>query len=423
MTNKIDLPLLSFDEALKAVLDNCRVLTSEKVALADCLRRVLAEPLIAGFDLPQFNNSAVDGFGILVEDLIEASDAHPVQLKIVGEVAAGQRESADSQSPRLAPGQCIRILTGAPVPSSVEAVLMKEICPLAAHSSDTISVSKRARIGENIRMQGEEIESGATVLKPGELITPPVLGLIATLGLTEVTVYRNPRVAIIATGDELIEPGTPLQEGQIYNSNSYALAAALHSVGVKDVVRLHARDSREETMRVLNSALADADIIISAGGVSVGEYDFVKDVCEEQGIETVFWRTAIKPGKPVYFGVKRQTNQLVFGLPGNPVSALVTFNLFVRPALARVQGTASSPQRFRARAARNLKKNAGRLDFMRGNFAVTDSGELSAMPTTGQESHMLTGLARANCLMELAREAEFIAEGDTINIRMLSWFE
>lgn len=409
---------LSFDQALAAILANCDMLSSETVSLSDCLRRVLAEPLKASFDLPRFNNSAVDGFGLLVEDLV-AADSTPVKLKIVGEIAAGPN---DETSINLAPGQCIRILTGAPVPASVEAVLMKEICPVDAATGE-ITVSKRARIGENIRLQGEEIETGATVLQPGTLITPPVLGLIATLGFTEFKAYRSPKVAVIATGDELVEPGTAIGESQIYNSNSYALQAALHAVGIKDLVRFIARDTKEETTRILNEALAGADIIITTGGVSVGEYDFVKDVCEELGIETVFWRTAIKPGKPVYFGKKQSTNQLVFGLPGNPVSALVTFNLFVRPALAKVQGVTSDTHKLRARVARNLKKAAGRLDFMRGTVNLSADKEISAMPTTGQESHMLTGLARANCLMELPREAEFIAEGDTIDIRLLSWFE
>jgi molybdopterin molybdotransferase len=460
--------MLTYVEALKEILDNCRPLASESIDLKHCLRRVLATPLTSSIDLPQFNNSAVDGFGVLVEDLIGASPESPVPLVLIGEVAAGSRQVAagagqvaagagqvaaiagiqpHSNSIQLNPGQCVRILTGAPVPGTVEAVVMKEVCQKLDGEPETISVSAATRIGENIRLQGEEIEAGATVLPKGTLITPPVVGVIASLGITALDVYRVPRVAVIATGDELIEPGLPLAEGQIYESNSYALVAALHGLGINEVKRFHCRDTREETTRVLQEALAYADIVISAGGVSVGEYDFVKDVCEEQGVETIFWRIAIKPGKPVYFGVANRTEEakLVFGLPGNPVSALVTFNLFVKPAIARLQGRVINPRLFQAKAARNLKKKAGRLDFVRGTLKVVTgqrhdtagysqtaprhdtkgglASDLEVMPTVGQESHMLTGLAKADCLMHFAQDLEFLPEGDYLPVELLSWFE
>lgn len=480
--------MLTYEQALKAILDNCQPLDSETISLGDSLRRVLAAPIKANFDLPQFNNSAVDGFGVLVEDLVKASPENPKSLVVIGEMTAGADPSANIANTRINPGQCIRILTGAPVPGTVEAVVMKEVCkekreeknqargneldsgiepesgtrPESEKRRDdgppeTIDVCASARIGENIRLQGEEIEAGATVLQPGTVVTPPVLGLIATLGITEFSVHRSPRVAVIATGDELIEPGQPLGEGQIYNSNTYALVAALNALGVTEVKRFHAKDNREETTRVLQEALAFADIVISAGGVSVGEYDFIKDVCEEQGVETIFWRIAIKPGKPVYFGVNRQSKpgQLVFGLPGNPVSALVTFNLFVKPVIARLQGAINTKRLFQAKAARNLKKKAGRLDFVRGQLRLANSGEsnhgqtngtsgtngyngtkrpnesrgtqqaidITVMPTLGQESHMLTGLAKADCLMHFAQELEFLPEGEYLPVELLNWFE
>ena len=457
--------MLTYEQALKAILDNCQPLPSETISLSNSLRRVLAAPIKANFDLPQFNNSAVDGFGVLVEDLIKASPENPKSLVVIGEMTAGADPSTNIAKTRINPGQCIRILTGAPVPGTVEAVVMKEVCKEKREDQlETIDVCASARIGENIRLQGEEIEAGATVLQPGTVVTPPVLGLIATLGITEFSVHRSPRVAVVATGDELIEPGQPLAEGQIYNSNTYALVAALNALGVTDVKRFHAKDNREETTRVLQEALAFADIVISAGGVSVGEYDFIKDVCEEQGVETIFWRIAIKPGKPVYFGVNRQSKpgQLVFGLPGNPVSALVTFNLFVKPVIARLQGAISTKRLFQAKAARNLKKKAGRLDFVRGQLSLANSGEsnygqsngsknpngnkpngskpngskspnesggtkqasdITVMPTLGQESHMLTGLAKADCLMHFAQELEFLPEGEYLPVELLNWFE
>jgi molybdopterin molybdotransferase len=458
--------MLTYEQALKAILANCQPLESETISLGNSLRRVLAAPIKANFDLPQFNNSAVDGFGVLVEDLVKASPENPKSLVVIGEMTAGADPSANIANTRINPGQCIRILTGAPVPGTVEAVVMKEVCKEKREEKEdgppeTIDVCSSARIGENIRLQGEEIEAGATVLQPGTVVTPPVLGLIATLGITEFSVHRSPRVAVIATGDELIEPGQPLAEGQIYNSNTYALVAALNALGVTEVKRFHAKDNREETTRVLQEALAFADIVISAGGVSVGEYDFIKDVCEEQGVETIFWRIAIKPGKPVYFGVNRQSKpgQLVFGLPGNPVSALVTFNLFVKPVIARLQGEINTTRLFQAKAARNLKKKAGRLDFVRGQLSLVNSGEnifgeniygenncgqttgnnsskspnesrgmkqaidITVMPTLGQESHMLTGLAKADCLMHFAQELEFLPEGEYLPVELLDWFE
>ncbi len=416
--------MLTYEQALAAILDNCQPLASETTTLATALKKVLSEPLKAGFDLPQFNNSAVDGFGVLVEDLLDASPNAPVKLKLVGEVAAGSAQTFGS----LNPGQCVRILTGAPVPGTVEAVVMKENC---RPDGDYIHVSCKTRIGESIRLQGEEIEAGATVLKPGTLITPPIIGLIATLGITEFQTYRAPKVAVIATGNELKEPGELLAEGEIYNSNSFALVAALNAMGINEVVRYHVRDDREETAAVIKEALEKSDLIISAGGVSVGEYDFVKDVCEDLGVETVFWRTAIKPGKPVYFGVAEgytidtsiSDRKLVFGLPGNPVSALVTFNLFVKPAIMKLQNVDSKPKRFTAKVARNLKKKAGRLDFVRGLVSTTEEGNLTVMPAGGQESHMLTGLAKANCLMHFEQQLEFLPEGEKITIDLLNWFE
>jgi len=447
--------MLTYEQALKAILDNCQPLASETISLGNSLRRVLAAPIKANFDLPQFNNSAVDGFGVLVEDLVKASPENPKSLVVIGEMTAGANPSANIANTRINPGQCIRILTGAPVPGTVEAVVMKEVCQEKREDQlETVDVCASARIGENIRLQGEEIEAGATVLQPGTVVTPPVLGLIASLGITEFSVHRSPRVAVIATGDELIEPGQPLAEGQIYNSNTYALVAALNALGVTEVKRFHAKDNREETTRVLQEALAFADIVISAGGVSVGEYDFIKDVCEEQGVETIFWRIAIKPGKPVYFGVNRKSKpgQLVFGLPGNPVSALVTFNLFVKPVIARLQGAVNTKRLFQAKAARNLKKKAGRLDFVRGQLRIANSDEsnhgqnngskspngrkspnespgtkqaidITVIPTLGQESHMLTGLAKADCLMHFAQELEFLPEGEYLPVELLNWFE
>lgn len=451
--------LLTYEEALEAVEKQTQALDCETVPLMQSLKRVTSKPIKAGFDLPRFNNSAVDGYGVLVEDLLEAREEHAISLTLRGEIAAGTKAAAqvvsdpENQAININPGETIRILTGAPVPPSVEAVVMKEFSKLQGTSQ--VQFFTKAKIGENIRMQGEEIETGATVLPAGSRINPATLGLLATLGLAQVPVYRNPRVAIVATGDELIEPGEPLGPGQIYNSNSYALEAALNGLGICTVSRFHITDDKESVKTLLQKLLKDFDLLITAGGVSVGEHDYIKAALEELGVKTIFWRCAIKPGKPVYFGTYTQNintatapritesqeqaqkpetksetelssntpQTLVFGLPGNPVSALVTFQLFIKPALAIMSGQKARTSLLPARALRSLKKKAGRLDFVRGKLEILEGGEITVMPTTGQDSHMLTGLADANCLLHFEQEKEFLAEGNSINVAPLDWFE
>jgi molybdopterin molybdotransferase len=447
--------LLTYEEALGAVEKQSQTLGCETVPLMQSLKRVTSKPIKASFDLPRFNNSAVDGYGVLVEDLLGAGQEHATSLTLHGEIAAGTKDAAlvvsdpENQAININPGQTIRILTGAPVPPSVEAVVMKEFCKL--NDTNQVQFFTKAKIGENIRMQGEEIETGATVLPAGTKINPPTLGLLATLGMAQIPVYKNPRVAIVATGDELIEPGEPLGPGQIYNSNSYALEAALNGLGIYTVSRFHITDNKEAVKALLKKLLQDFDLLITAGGVSVGEHDYIKAALEELRVKTIFWRCAIKPGKPVYFGTYEQNTNtetatkitesqeqsqkpeaelssntpktLVFGLPGNPVSALVTFQLFIKPALAIMSGQKGKAPLLPARALRSLKKKAGRLDFVRGQLKILESGEITVMPTTGQDSHMLTGLAGANCLLHFEQEKEFLAEGSSINVAPLNWFE
>lgn len=414
--------LLSYEQALGLIESAARPIKQmQTVALDQCLKRVTATPLKAGFDLPRFNNSAVDGYGVIVDDLKACSAENAVILSLAGEVAAG----GEAQGNDIAQGQCVRILTGAPVPDTVEAIVMKEYTQVMPDGK--ISLMASARIGENIRMQGEEMETGSVVLQAGTSINPPIVGLIATLGLSHLDVVRQPKIAIISTGDELKEPGKPIADHQIFNSNSWALQAAFNGLGFTDVTRHHVPDDRQAVTDLFKDLLQDCDLIVSAGGVSVGEYDYVKDVCESLGVETVFWRTAIKPGKPVYFGKfasEQNAHSLFFGLPGNPVSALVTFDLFIKPALGIIGGASLKTQSrtLKARLARSLKKKAGRLDFVRAIGSRDGEDRLHAMPTSGQDSHMLTGLAKADLLVHFARESEFVAEGDVVDVHCLDWF-
>jgi len=413
--------LTTYNEAVRIIVRQAgaarRECGKEALPLADLLHRFTAEPILAAFDLPRFDNSAVDGYGVLIEDLAKASESSPARLSLSGSIQAG-----DSADLAIRSGQTVKILTGAPVPPSVEAVVMREF---TRESKDTVEFFTGAGPGENIRRRGEEFQKGDQVLPAGQRIDPPVLGLIASFGHAVFPVTEAPRIAIVSTGDELVQPGTtPLASGQIYDSNSHALRAAVLALGLPEPRIFHAGDCPEETEKAFESALGDSDLVISAGGVSVGDRDFVKATLEDKlGVRTIFWRVAIKPGKPVYFGCHETdgVKKLVFGLPGNPVSVLLTFHLFVKPALLTLQGGAKKARALTARLAKQVRKKPGRLDFVRGEMTSSQEGTLQAIPTHGQDSHMLSGLAAAECLLHCRQEASLLAEGDLIDIEILDW--
>ncbi|MBP7860836.1 molybdopterin molybdotransferase MoeA [bacterium] len=410
--------MLSYAEAHKLIVNSIQPLESVNLPLPDILNHVLFESIIAPFELPQFDNSAVDGFGVLVEDLKCAESSSPVELKLVASLEAGTK--TDGNKCPISRGQCIKILTGAPVPAGVEAVIMKE------HTN----FEKRTDIGlffksvspqENIRRRGEELKKGDCVVRANTLVNPPIVGVLASFGYENFKVYRQPRIAILTTGDELVQPGITLAQNQIYNSNSFAIEAACKSLGLNETIRLHCNDTREDTIQKLEQAIKFADIIICTGGVSVGDRDLVKPVLEEDfKVETVLWRIAIKPGKPVYFG--RKEKKYFFGLPGNPVSALVTFHLFVKPSLLKLQGLSPlEPSVQKASLDRRIKKKAGRMEFVRGIQKRTKDDTLKVEPTRGQESHMLSGLAFANCLIHFGIEEQILEENSQVEIQNLDW--
>lgn len=421
--------LLTYDQALEKILATVKVLPRQTADLDALLNRYLAEPITAAFDLPRFDNSAVDGFGVLLDDVKNASKENPRTLKLAESVSAGENSTT-----QLQPGQTIKILTGAPVPSSVEAVIMREYC---IESGDEIKVLTKAEPSANIRREGEECKKGSTVMPSGICATPPVIGLIASFGEASFPVHERPRVAIVSTGDELVKPGGTLKDGQIFESNSYGLRAALIQTGIDPAhtSSFHCRDTREQTRQTLSEALNQSDVVISAGGVSVGDRDFVKLVFEQDlNVVPVFWKVAVKPGKPVFFGyvdVEPATKssalsagssrrKLIFGLPGNPVSALLTFELFVKPALLKMQGAEQQlVPVWTARTDGALKKRPGRLDFVRGILKCSPEGALHVLPTRGQDSHMLSGLAKATCLIHFDADSELIPEGELVNIQSL----
>lgn len=404
--------MITFEDARRIILAQAKPLGKTRRTLDKLFGMVLADSIAAPFDLPRFDNSAVDGFGVKMNDLQYATAEEPVTLELIGTIQAG-----DSGRIQLRAGQTVRIFTGAPVPANVDAVVMQE---LTKSDGNKVRFHGPAKPGDHIRRKGEEFSKGKNVIAAGTPVTPPVIGLLANLGYPSATVYRKPRIALISTGNELVKPGKALDAGQIYDSNTAALSAALRAIGL-DAIRLYqAKDTQAATQRAFEKALAENDVVISLGGISVGAFDFVKDVAEQLGIETLFWRIAIKPGKPVYFG--KLNKKLIFGLPGNPVSALVTFHQLVQPALLQLMGKpqASAPP-VRAMLLQALRKKPGRREFVRGLATYTEDGGLNVTPSVGQDSHMLGGLAAANCLIDFPLESERLDVNEEVFIQWLRW--
>jgi molybdopterin molybdotransferase len=389
--------LIGYEEAVRLIAERTPPLEAETVPLERAGGRFLAEPLVARLDSPGFDNSAVDGYAVRGQR----------PYRIVGSVAAGQSSEA-----HLQPGQAVRILTGAPVPPGTESVVMQEDVEV---DSGRLCVNAPIKPGSHIRRRGEEYRAGDFLLKSGIAVSPAVVANLASNGLDHVAVGRAPRVAILATGDELVRPGQPLGKGQIYNSNAPSLSAAARLLGCSVRHFGIQRDDLESTASVLQEALEASDVVVTTGGVSVGDRDLVRPALATLGVEEVFWKVAIKPGKPVVFGTSG--SKMVFGLPGNPVSALVTFFLFVRPALMRLMGAVEpSDERFTAELACDLRKQPGRTEFVR---AKRDGQKV--VPTEGQGSHMLGGLVQADCLIYLASELTKANAGDTVEAILLNW--
>lgn len=414
--------MIRCEEALQHILEEAPVCTQrETVPLAEALDRILAEPIRARWDLPRFNQSAVDGFAVRSSDVRGAAPGSPARLTVCGTMRAGPGVRLSVRS-----GAAARVMTGARLPAGADAVVMKES---GVETDGMVTVGEAMPPGANVRYRGEEFARGAETLPEGVRVTPPVMGLLAACGYSAVRVLRRARITLLVTGDELVPPGGRLLPGCLIDSNSPAIAAACRAAGAQcEVVRVP--DRREDLRRAVRQALKQSDIVLSTGGVSVGEYDLVQEACAKAGVRTVFWGVAIKPGKPMYFGVHSRPGRasgageerrtLVFGLPGNPVAALVCFHQLVRPALLAWDGVAPSAQGVEATLQSPWRKKAGRLEWLRG-VAVRDGASLTVTPCGGQGSHMLGGLARANCLIRFPREAEELKAGDTVLIQWLDW--
>jgi molybdopterin molybdotransferase len=376
----------------------------ELVPLTDALCRVLAEPVRAPFDVPPTDNSAVDGYAVTGDDVPPHGTR---ELLVIADLPAGAVFPG-----ALARGQAIRIMTGAPMPSGAAAVYPQEIVERA---DDRVRVGPLARAA-NVRMRGEDVRSGATVIEAGTVLRPQELGLIASLGLPTVVVSQRPRVAVLSTGDEVAEPGGPRKPGQIYDANRFTLRALCEQSGARVLDLGIVPDQREILRERLLEAAEAADVVITSGGVSVGVYDLVKAVLAEVG-GIDFWQVAMQPGRPLAVGRIGGTH--FFGLPGNPVASMLTFLLFVRPALFTLAGRRRVfPEPWHARAGEAMVKKRGRREFKRG-VARFEDGAWSVRTTGPQGSGILSSMVAGNCLIVLEEDRGDVAPGETVLIEPL----
>lgn len=375
----------------------------QKLALREALGHVLHEPVISPLQVPPHNNSAMDGYAIHSSDI----QANHFTLTQTGIAYAGQPFTGN-----LAKGECIRIMTGAMMPAECDTVVMQEH---VAVDGDSITVHGEQSPGQNVRMAGEDIEQGDAVLPEGHRITPADMGLIASLGIAEVITKRRLRVAFFSTGDELRSIGEQLEAGQIYDSNRYTLYGMLKRLNVEVLDMGVVPDEKSALKAALQQAAKEADVVITSGGVSVGDADYVKEMLAELG-EVNFWKIAMKPGRPLAFG--KINNALFFGLPGNPVSVMVTFYQFVQPALNKMAGENIQPSpMMQVQTESKIRKRPGRFEFQRGILFENEQGELKVRTTGQQGSGILRSMSVANCFILLDEECDGIEAGTTVTVQ------
>ncbi len=408
--------LLSVDEARKRILSEFKPSATEILPLEKCARRILATDITTQIDLPSFDNSSMDGFAVIASDLAKASPASPRNLKVVADIPAGT-----SPKVTLSPGQAARIMTGAPMPDGADAVIPVEETNFQDRSPGTptpknVTIYKAVRAGDYVRPRGEDIQAGQSVLKTGHKLRPQDMGLLATLGIAEVPVHRKPLVALLSSGDELIPVDAELLPGKIRDSNTYTLSGMLEGLEVELLNLGIAADQRESVGDLLESAAANnVDLILSSAGVSVGAFDFIKDVVEEKG-ELTFWRVNMRPGKPLAFGKFKDIPFI--GLPGNPVSAFVVFEVFARPALEQLSGREfGSRPTIRVRLAENITSD-GRESYLRA-VVNEENGILTAHLAGHQGSGNLLSLVEANSLIIIPAGVKSLTTGEEVTAWML----
>ncbi|MCG8377733.1 MAG: molybdopterin molybdotransferase MoeA [Chlorobiales bacterium] len=398
-------------EAHDSIAVSVKELPAEEKALESVQGQVLAEEIAADFQLPHFDNAAMDGFAVQWEDIRNASEEKPVRLGVVEEITAGQ-------SPRLpvASGSCAQIMTGAPMPEGADTVVIFE--HTSGFGNRNVDVFKAPAPRSNVRYAGEEVRKGELLLKRGTRLTPAELGVLAAFGRSIVLVYRRPRVGIVTVGDELRRPGENLDGAAIYNSNRFSLESCAVAAGAEIAGHWQVPDDIAAIREALAEALLSSDLLITAGGMSTGEYDYMQQMLTGLGIEQKFWKVAQKPGKPFFFGTGNE-GKMVFGLPGNPVSALVCFLEYCMPALSAMQNSRYYGK-IEAELAGPFPTDKKRHRFLFGRIWQKD-GRLLCKVTPKIESHMITSLAGANCLIEAPAAGQPLPAGTVVTCNVLPW--
>jgi len=404
---------LSVEQAIRRIVDATDTMdlndqdNIEKVPTAKCLNRILASDIYSTIDVPGYANSAMDGYAVKASDLPSQASA---RLKIAATVYAG----APIEQTILS-GECARIMTGAPMPPGTDSVIMQEQVLL---QGDHIEIQAGHSAGQHVRHAGEDIQRGQSVLSAGKRIGPAEMGLIASVGVSQVSVFRRPRIAFFSTGDELAALGTALKPGQIYDSNRYTLIGQLGKIDADIIDMGVVVDKPEAVEQALSDAANKAEILITTGGVSVGDADYVKAGLEKLG-QVNFWKIAMKPGRPLAFG--RIGKCLFFGLPGNPVSSMVTFMQFVLPAIRKRAGESEKQiLHFNATCTSDLIKRSGRMEFQRATLSWDEQKGLLANTSGKQESHLLTSMSRSNAFILLPPESTGVKAGEQVTVQLFS---
>ncbi len=392
--------MINVNEAKKLIQEQAKELPPVKLSLNDAAGLTLAEDIYASINIPAYAQSSMDGYAFSFRDFRPGRS-----LKIKGMMAAGSNEAIE-----LTPGTAARIFTGAPVPNGADTVVMQEKIKLT--NDELIIEDENIQQGANVRLKGSEIKAGDLAVAKDTVLMPAAIGFVAGIGIDEVLVYPPPVISIIVTGNELQQPSQPLQQGQVYESNSFSMQAALKQMHITGVKVYKAEDKMETVMQVLKDALDKSDVVFLTGGVSVGDYDFVAAAAEKNGIEKVFHKIKQRPGKPLFFGKKEK--KLVFGLPGNPASVLTCFYEYAEPALKKIMKQQSAVQITKAALSTSFKKAAGLTHFLKGLY---DGNTVT--PLHAQESYRLSSFANANCLIKIEEEITACEKGEMVEIHLL----
>ena len=413
--------MLSVEEAREKILREFNSLDQVRISLNESLGCVISKDIISNISVPPWNNSAMDGYAIILEDVKNASDENIIYLDVIEKIAAGELPEK-----KIISGQSARIMTGAPIPEGSNAVVpFEDTDELSSTSSDLIGIKINVENFENIRKKGEDISKGDLIIKKGVEITPAVVGVLASIGISTIDVFRRPKIGILSTGNELIEPGQSIKDGKIYNSNTFTISSLTKSFGANPVTQAHSLDTIEDLEKKLNN-FEDVDLIVTSAGVSKGDYDVVKDVLSKNG-DMNFWSVNMRPAKPLAFGkinIKSKSIPLL-GLPGNPVSAMIAFEKFGRYAIDKMMGKKIKHRPIiKAVLQENIYNDDGRRLYARVKVEKSNiSSEIIATPLKNQSSGVLTSMFLSNGLAICPSGTDILKKGQEIDVEMFGWNE